>query len=1375
MSHRLPASGVAVLLLLGLAVAFLTPAAPAAGYGEKPYEGNTVINNADLDVFRDQSVAQSFVAAETYRLLNVTLRLRNTGSTTDPISIYITPDSGGRPATNFLDSTQVVSPGPLTIVNVPFSAAPIVTKGLRYWIVATHPGLLSDSYRWYHSNSNTYAGGWAMYNLNLGSGWLNVTPTTDMYFTTFGRESDANVSLAFVASPYETSAKDLVTFTAHYNNTGTLAAGRVWINTSMGSGMTYVSDNASGSATAYPNFSFDDVANGVHSFTIMARVGIAIPPGTQVLNVASLAYANGTGSPRPGSMAQAPIVVGLEWVTLYLIPGTPGPLNGLTPKAPTGGLDVQTNVTVRKGATVLEFDLAPPLPRSFRGFGGEAVLFLDSRSNRREDLDMNLTVFDVDIGGAIPVAYSTWTVQTNNVDDFEAFSFPFPAIDRTFAPDHWIRLRVRNEGTSSDDAHLAVNSTAAPSRLRLMTSSYVHVDSLLLRDATGPTVDWSPLDPLIVRANVSDPLGTGRVLGANVRIAAPDGTVVANAQPMSLLASDASSRPVWRLFEFALPPPLAVGSYDVEVTALGQENLMHFAGAVAAVRAPSFGVEFVATESNARSGDRYLYIVYYNNTGGAPAGRAWLNVSIPAELIVLGSSDPANQTGPTSWTWSPVGVGSHRLDLQVEVRNGTPSVPYVRTVVSLEFVDQKGHAWPARTAYVDVALNGPVIAFSAYASRPTVHANETVTFTFLLTNSGDLAQSLWLNDTLPVGLDYISNDAGTLGAVIMFSGGTIRFLFGNLPAATTWSFNLVARGASGVVPGTVLTNRADLNFTNANGSMLPPQAATAPVVYVSSRIAGSLSLSPAVAIAGDRVLATVDFANDGNEASPNLWLNLTLGADLTFRDASLPASMSGTSVRFTMTNVAVGSHRVLVNLTLGTAVDDGEISQVAAAADHRDGVGNPMPSAAFVPGTVVASEPRFSLSLTPGLGTVEAGASFRLTIFHDNAGSGTAGDVWLNISLPAPFVYVSDDSDGNLTRQIYAILSWHWEDRVPGSRSFNLDLSVRPSVASGDSEDLLFRIEHTDANGNWRARTEASVHVDFVAPSIDVDVVADRAQAAAGEIVAFTLNLRNFGTTPARTVWLMDAVDARFEIVSYNSRVRAEGAPNLTWTFADVLPGQEEIVLLTVRVRDSVGGSSAIANVLEAVYTNSEGIEIGYQRSTPVTILVPGITIPTTYLFMLGASALGFTALVYAVRRRGAQIEEVFLVYRDGVLIYHISRSLVQDRDEDVLSGMLTAVQEFVRDAFRYGEHRQLHQLDFGDYRILIERGETVYLAVVYSGPESPSVRRKVRAVLGRVEGAYAHVLANWNGDMDQVVGARDIIRDHLLRVPGQRAKPRAT
>ena len=92
-------------------------------------------------------------------------------------------------------------------------------------------------------------------------------------------------------------------------------------------------------------------------------------------------------------------------------------------------------------------------------------------------------------------------------------------------------------------------------------------------------------------------------------------------------------------------------------------------------------------------------------------------------------------------------------------------------------------------------------------------------------------------------------------------------------------------------------------------------------------------------------------------------------------------------------------------------------------------------------------------------------------------------------------------------------------------------------------------------------------------------------------------------------------------------------------------------------------------------------------------------------------------------RPHGPEIEEVFLVSRDGILICHLSRSITVPHDEDVLGAMLTAVQNFVKDAFQYGRNQELRTLELGDFSILFERGEHVCLAIAIAGQESEKLR----------------------------------------------------
>jgi len=273
-------------------------------------------------------------------------------------------------------------------------------------------------------------------------------------------------------------------------------------------------------------------------------------------------------------------------------------------------------------------------------------------------------------------------------------------------------------------------------------------------------------------------------------------------------------------------------------------------------------------------------------------------------------------------------------------------------------------------------------------------------------------------------------------------------------------------------------------------------------------------------------------------------------------------------------------------------------------------------------------------------------------------------------------------------------------------------------------------------------------------------------QVHTGDPIALKLSIRNRGTAEAHKLWVTTTIHESLELLSSTPQGQVPMPTQVNWSFQDV---QNETIFMLVRVRDNLPAGSVIQTVFHAVYTDRFETVIGSGDSNYVTMKVaPDITV-LAWIGVAGVAAGLIAVLVF--RRVRVQIEEVFLVYRDGVLIYHLSRSLSQDKDEDVLSGMLTAVQEFVRDAFVYGEHRELHQLEFGDYRIMIERGRHLYLAVVYSGTGASGVRKRIRAALDQVEIAYGSVLEKWDGDMDKVVGARDLIREYLLKPSGRSLK----
>jgi hypothetical protein len=433
---------------------------------------------------------------------------------------------------------------------------------------------------------------------------------------------------------------------------------------------------------------------------------------------------------------------------------------------------------------------------------------------------------------------------------------------------------------------------------------------------------------------------------------------------------------------------------------------------------------------------------------------------------------------------------------------------------------------------------------------------------------------------------------------------------------------------------------------------------------------------------------------------------------------------------------------------------------------YSDAYRNVFPAVTMTSNLIEASVPKIVLRVSPATTSIEADALVFYNIYLVNAGSGVAGDVQLSLPLPASFLYVTDTSDAT-PQVVGSTYTWGWKNVAPGSKSFSLELKAKPSVRDGSRENLTFHADFTDLNGNIRSADAAAI-ANFVAAQIKMHLDAPASESRVGETLKYTLTIQNLGGSVAHSLWLVYTNNSHFELVTYSSTVEATKPDpfQLNWSFKDVQPAQSLIVTLDLRIRDGTPTGLTLPIIFEAGYTNSAETLIGYSR---VDVTMKVLADPVTYVWIgLVGSVLGALIVLAVIRRFSTQIEEVFLVYRDGVLLYHLSRSLSQDKDEDVLSGMLTAVTEFVRDAFVYGEHRELHQLDFGDYRIMIERGHNLYLAVVYSGKGASVIKKRVRWVLDHIEEAYASVLEKWDGDMDKVVGARDLIREYLLKSNGR-------
>jgi OOP family OmpA-OmpF porin len=127
------------------------------------------------------------------------------------------------------------------------------------------------------------------------------------------------------------------------------------------------------------------------------------------------------------------------------------------------------------------------------------------------------------------------------------------------------------------------------------------------------------------------------------------------------------------------------------------------------------------------------------------------------------------------------------------------------------------------------------------------------------------------------------------------------------------------------------------------------------------------------------------------------------------------------------------------------------------------------------------------------------------------------------------------------------------------------------------------------------------------------------------------------------------------------------------------------------------------------------------------------------------------------------RVEQIFLIHAStGLVLTHIVGEGVESQDADMVSAMLTAIQDFVRDCFASGGEGSLEQLQLGEFTILVEKHPLAYLACVVRGTPPIKFRETLRSSLDLILVDQADVLENYNGDNEPFLAVRGLLDDCL-------------
>lgn len=135
-----------------------------------------------------------------------------------------------------------------------------------------------------------------------------------------------------------------------------------------------------------------------------------------------------------------------------------------------------------------------------------------------------------------------------------------------------------------------------------------------------------------------------------------------------------------------------------------------------------------------------------------------------------------------------------------------------------------------------------------------------------------------------------------------------------------------------------------------------------------------------------------------------------------------------------------------------------------------------------------------------------------------------------------------------------------------------------------------------------------------------------------------------------------------------------------------------------------------------------------------------------------------FTEVVL-LRTLEYRVEQVFLIHRgDGLLLEHVAAVAPTALGPEMISAMLTAIQDFIRDSFRVQESDEVGSLQVGDLKVWIEGGPHAVLAAVIRGEAPSDLRVQLQETVEVIHRQFATELEQYNGDSAPFESSRELL-----------------
>ncbi|HOY69033.1 MAG TPA: hypothetical protein PLP29_19310, partial [Candidatus Ozemobacteraceae bacterium] len=360
--------------------------------------------------------------------------------------------------------------------------------------------------------------------------------------------------------------------------------------------------------------------------------------------------------------------------------------------------------------------------------------------------------------------------------------------------------------------------------------------------------------------------------------------------------------------------------------------------------------------------------------------------------------------------------------------------------------------------------------------------------------------------------------------------------------------------AASAPAGSVITNTATVRYADANGNPRTPALGTASTTLEAAPVLRAVKHPSSDPVAmGGRLSYTIDYENAGNAPAAGITLADTLSplvSPVAYAPAILRPAAGGQPARLVWNIPALAAgEKGRVQFSVDVSADPAIIRDGDRIVNLLD-IASPQTGSQSLLVTIVGQAPNLQVELSASRAEAGPGDEINYTISYTNKGNLPSTASLLSVRLPDETALVEGSIIGNGGIR-NRLISWDLGSLAPGAAGrVSFTLRISPLAREGILLQLLAALSCAELGSRTSPEVTTVVRSQRLLTLIKT---ASSEAIRVGDMLGYTLELRNAGNVPLTNVVLRDLLPAGTRLVSTTGQAVGEA---VIWQFPLLGPGE---------------------------------------------------------------------------------------------------------------------------------------------------------------------------------------------------------------------------